>query len=479
MTAKLTPDRDKLQPIARAAPQPIMVPADNGTIGYNAALSQDQQTSTDTIGQVYRGTSIVRLSPLPLSASASGNAVANSSSTRIATKIVNSAIAAIPSPAPAPATGDGLIHGDAIWEIDPAYVWIRDDFTMMSFASSGTLLTSEGAWIFSGTVNAVHDSGGYPNAGNLVIPNNATANSVSYLSPGTSTSSTFATGYWPLLDYPSWKMVWNFTLGRLYNFNGGSIPVSGFSLAQTSLYIGIGCTPLNNPPTIGSATGRPPFFIGLRFDTDTTAPAISDTQFVFEAVSNNAISGSRVNTQGGTFATGITPTEGVNYRLELLCTAAGSVKVTLFTGAASVSTTFTMPLWTTAANTNNSYSSTGGIGLVNTFVGVSTFNSPVGKGSVFTVSGTSTPFDGTHTAIGVANGNIINYFKSSSGSSSGASSTVNGNPAMVPWVSFGNDTTASPTANSKVLFVDFFSFVWNPGVGGGMRTPNSLLSRYF
>jgi hypothetical protein len=76
--APLTPDREKLQPVIRTKSQPVMVPETN-IPGYNAPLSQDQQTSTDTIGQVYRGTAVVRLSPLPDSANPAANAAANSS----------------------------------------------------------------------------------------------------------------------------------------------------------------------------------------------------------------------------------------------------------------------------------------------------------------------------------------------------------------------------------------------------------------
>jgi hypothetical protein len=79
MASFLTPDRNKLQPVDRTKSQPVMVP-ETGVTGYNAPLSTDQQTSTDTIGQVYRGgTPVVRLAPLPASGSSTVNAAANSS----------------------------------------------------------------------------------------------------------------------------------------------------------------------------------------------------------------------------------------------------------------------------------------------------------------------------------------------------------------------------------------------------------------
>jgi len=79
MADLLTPDREKLIPVIRqenslppSAPNPVQ------SYGYSAALSPDQQTNTDVIGQVYRGTSIVRHSPLPAQAIATVNAAANS-----------------------------------------------------------------------------------------------------------------------------------------------------------------------------------------------------------------------------------------------------------------------------------------------------------------------------------------------------------------------------------------------------------------
>jgi hypothetical protein len=91
--APLTPDREKLQPVLREKSQPVMVPETLVT-GYNAALSSDQQTQTDVIGQVYRGTApIVRLAPLPASGSATGNAAANSSAQVISQGSVASGIA--------------------------------------------------------------------------------------------------------------------------------------------------------------------------------------------------------------------------------------------------------------------------------------------------------------------------------------------------------------------------------------------------
>ena len=82
----LTPDPKRLVAIDRLE----MPPTPPGVIqstGYSAALSSDQQTISDTIAQVYRGTSVVRHSPLPPSANAAANAAANSSAIQIVSQI--------------------------------------------------------------------------------------------------------------------------------------------------------------------------------------------------------------------------------------------------------------------------------------------------------------------------------------------------------------------------------------------------------
>jgi hypothetical protein len=85
MADVLTPDASKLIPVVRAA-QAVPAPAPQPTSVYSAALSQDQQTQTDTLGQVYRGVAVVRHSPLPASANATANAAANSAAQAIIAK---------------------------------------------------------------------------------------------------------------------------------------------------------------------------------------------------------------------------------------------------------------------------------------------------------------------------------------------------------------------------------------------------------
>jgi hypothetical protein len=449
-------------------------PISDGSSKYlTASLPPGYQHDASFVGTGYTSrTPNLSLMPLGIQGNPSSNAAIQSTSQRI----VVDAVAAIPPAKPAaPSVGDGLIHGDAIWEIDPAYVWLRDDFQMVNFPATGNILSSQLPWYISAIANDRPDSGPFPNTGNLVFQTNGTSNNVSYLTPpGQSATSQGNVGHWPLLDYPRWKLVWNFSLGRLYGFNQGSNPPIAFSTAQTSLYIGLASEGNNDPPVIGTNPGRPPYFVGIRFDTDTTAPAISDTQFVFEAVVSTTPT-VRNNTQGSTFATGIVPAEGVPYRLEMQCTSAGIVQLTLFNGTTSVTATLTVPQWTTGSVSSN-YAAQNGIGTVNLLGGG--FNPPVNNGSIFTVSGTSTAFDGTHTALGLF-ADQINFFMAGFFGVTGHVGTVSGNPSLAPWISFGNDTTATPVANSKVLYIDYFGFVWNPGVGGGTGTPSINKSRYF
>jgi hypothetical protein len=53
-------------------------------------------------------------------------------------------------------------------------------------------------------------------------------------------------------------------------------------------------------------------------------------------------------------------------------------------------------------------------------------------------------------------------------------------PGVGPFMSFGNDTQATtPAINDVSLFFEFCSLIWNPGVGGGTASTNSLRARYF
>jgi hypothetical protein len=47
-------------------------------------------------------------------------------------------------------------------------------------------------------------------------------------------------------------------------------------------------------------------------------------------------------------------------------------------------------------------------------------------------------------------------------------------------LSFGNtNQNPTPVANRNGFWLDYFSFIWNPGVNGGTGTANANKSRYF
>jgi len=405
------------------------------------------------------------LMPLGNQASAFTNAAAESTA-----KILISQIPAAPAPVSTTDTGDGLIHGDVVWEVDPAFFCIRDDFSMAPVVDPLVDFVSEFNWhgINGGAGNfqsAVWPgqgfSGGMPAFGFVTMINNSTANNASWLCPRTSPSTIAQIG-WPILDYPGWKLIWVFTVEREFH---GSVPAA-FSFAQTSLYMGMGNWPfIANEPQINT-TPRPLDFIGLRYDTDTTSPAISDTTFMFEQVFQTPTSSAptRNNTQGQTFNTGITPTEGVAYRFEMSCGTGGQVKLSLSNGSTTVTHTFTVsPLsgLSVTSGTFNGYglyTTTGGAG----FPWVPGTKVTNGSGVVTLMPGFLQPNNGAWLL-----------------SQGGTSGTVSFFPALLPFVAFGNDSQVTPTGSSKGIGIDYFGFVWNPGVAGGTGTPNVNLPRYW
>lgn len=368
-------------------------------------------------------------------------------------------------------TGDGLIHGDAIWEIDPAYLYIRDDFQSLNLAGITSNFSSEYAWDVTSAVTPKYVPGPFPHTGNIAFSNNNSANASSVLVPGiVGADVNFHTNSWPLFDYPSWKLIWIFSIARVAQSSVPSVP---FNFSNTSFYIG-----LAQHYQFADTQTRPSYFFGLRFDTDTTAPSIGDTTFHFETVSNNNGS-TRDNAQGATFDTGVVPTEFVQYRLELLYTANGTLQFTLVSSAGdNVVHSLAVPQYTTP----NGVEIKSANGLADFFL--RSLNGGPAAGSIVTFNGLNAPtnvFDGAQTITDQITGaaHYVFPFAATVADTITTAATAVGFPAVLPYVGFGNDSNVSPTANSKGLLVDFFSFAWNPGVGGGTGTPNSSLTRYF
>lgn len=365
------------------------------------------------------------------------------------------------------AVGDGLIHGDAIWEIDPAFVCLRDDFLTGS-TSTGTI--GDLRWVaVTGSGTLTMYTGGPPNLGLFGISNTTIANQWFQLGFGNSSAwAPFLTA-WPLLTNPPWKCVWVWKFDPPFVNNPSS---QVFSMAKKSFYIGLGYFS-------GSAsTPRPDIFIGVRYDTDTTAPAISDTTMKFEAVCNPLTSG-RNNTQGTVVDTGITPSKGTYYRLEMTCTAVGVVTLSV-NGSAPQS--FTFPQAVLAGGTGSSGSATNGIALFNLSAPTGGWTAvPWTQGALVTISGftgAQLPLDGTWTVLQGQSGLAFEAITLPNVANANSAFTATGYPSLTPWFVWGNDTEASPVTNAECC-LDFFGFVWNPGVGGGAGTPDKTKPRYW
>ena len=395
------------------------------------------------------------------------------------TTVVTAAVAALPPPT-TPVT-DGLIHGDAIWETDSAYVMLRDDFLSVTPQTpvTGTPLQSKEQWYFVSSGSAFLVTPGYaaPGLGGVFLANNATVNNSSFLVLNAFNGSAVPnnTG-WALLDLPSWQYEVIFMLQRA----GVTVPATQaptFSMTQVSLYVGLG----NWQPDatfVSTQQPRPPVFCGVRFDTDTTAPSIADTQFVFECVCNSASVGSltRTNVQGHTFSTGIIPAEFTPYRLKIVCTTVGTVTMTLTGGGVTATATLNVPQFTNSPG--NEYLSQNGYGALN-FNGAS--GAPCAAGTQLVATGFPVGFNGTHTIVAVySGGGWANFLLAGTvGQSLANPSTLTCNPSLFPLLAIGNSSQTGAVAGQNGLLVDFVSFVWNPGVGNGTGKSNITKARYW
>jgi len=224
----------------------------------------------------------------------------------------------------------------------------------------------------------------------------------------------------------------------------------------------------------------------LRYDTDTTAPSIGDTTFHFEVVANPnaAAAANRNNTQGTTFDTGVVPTSGAFYRLDIQCTAAGVVTMSL---NGSTPQTFNIPAITVGGTGS---SSTGQ--LNNNLVAMSPPSFAGSSDNQLLCAGSKVAISGiTTAAYTFLNGSTVVLYDSTGTTykfpfthANQGFATINdakyvGFPAVTPIFSFGNDTQAAPTNAIAGFLIDYFSLMWNPGVGGGTGTPDKTKARYF
>src|SRR5260370_34640809 len=168
--------------------------------------------------------------------------------------------------------GDGLVHGDTIWDYDSAYTILRDDF-IAGNATSGTI--GDLGWIFGagGTAVAVSQKAdGFPYLGQFQFgPNAATSNTgggIVLPAANLALNSIGENSMWPLLDYPGWKCSWVFTIRRPLTSNPVSTP---FDATKLSVYVGLG----NLGSNANTFFTRLPGFIGVRYDTDPASFALT------------------------------------------------------------------------------------------------------------------------------------------------------------------------------------------------------------
>lgn len=476
---------------------------------------------------------------------------------------------------------DGLEHGDPIFPIDCSVQRWFDDFTWGGFAQAGSGSTivngasglGELSWdVLAGAGSTMTRTTPSipPHVGTLTIQSGTTSTSFSSVfwrggsgpSSGGGAGNLANTFGMPLFDYPAWKMVWvfGFPVERVTS------TASPFPLAKKSLYVGLAPQDGNNgnggiptwAPANSAGNPRPPFFAGLRFDTDpgsgalaltsvanasggntvytgsgltltvnawigtnftvagftngvnngtficvansattltlknasgvaetnpgtATGPSLNDTNFQFETVSNSNVNPRRINNPGTVIDTGITPTEGTWYRLEMTFQASGSLVMKLSGGGSTFTHTFTSVPTTSCTGNNNT---TRGNGLGGLSPGANqtsvTSNHAWAIGSVITMSGMGQTFyNGTFTIIGQGGGASNTYMFVLAGASDTTANptpTVTGYPGVVPYFAWGNSSEATPV--SAVCAIDLFSMVWDTSLATSPQTLDTTRARY-
>ncbi len=331
-----------------------------------------------------------------------------------------------------------------------------DNFVFSADPSVNSAQIGELKWYMSGNSSvasgdSLTQTGAFPYLGTFNWPNDTSAASFqAIVTPSLAEGSGATDALWPLFDYPNWSITYKFRLTRYTE----ALTSTPFPLAQTSVYVGLMAPSTGSNVTIR----RPAAGAWLRFDTDPTSPAISDSTFWFECVSNDITSGTFTTVQGNTFNTTIVPAEFVWYTLVLTYTAAGTVNFALTgTDGSAASASLAMPTFTVD-------SAGGGTSFVHAGLADIEYGgilSPFGIGSKVTFSGTIT-LDGTETLQFAGLSKTHNYFSTTGAATAGPLSISGvGFPAVVPFYLMGNDTQATPAQNKQIA-VDFFEFIWNP-----------------
>jgi hypothetical protein len=188
-------------------------------------------------------------------------------------------------------------------------------------------------------------------------------------------------------------------------------------------------------------------------------------------------------TNGGAVDTGIIPAEGTWYRLDISYITADSMIMTLSGGGVTFSNTFalTTPFYvytsqtqfTTARGVSNFYIN--GLGASPTYLlgypGV-VGGSKVGISFAGLVDGLYTVWNAAASGAQIfVPGTIPTGFVNGVG--------FLGYPGLSFFALCGNDTSGStPAVGSRILWIDYFSFIWNKGLAGSTTT-DPTQSRYW
>jgi len=358
---------------------------------------------------------------------------------------------------------DGLTHMRTPWETDPAAVILVDEFISNAGAGNTSSQTNIGSlgWFISGNASNLGDVNGAlggvpPYLGQYNWANTGTITQTGFLTfPGGNLSGNFSQVSWALFDNPGWVMTFVFRVEPANNSSSRH-----FVFTKKALYVGL----MGNTGSFyasNSSSSRPAIFIGIRYDTSTTAPSINDSFYTLEVVVNNEpTTSARNNTQGTTFVTSVAPATGVWHRLDIICNTAGKVTLTL-DGSNTNTLTTTVPTYTLSG----SISALAGNGNAHVFWTASSLGQGAwGTGSQITLAGFSTgALNSTFEAAAISPGTLD--FDSSLTIGSDTGSSISGFPSVVPVFGFGNDDTAAPTANTASISVDYWSFAWNPNLG--------------
>ncbi len=166
-------------------------------------------------------------------------------------------------------TGDGLTHGDPVWEHDSAYFEFRDDFFPYLNPTSNNSTTApigEKGWVLLGSIlQSLGHGGNPPYLGQFGWENNSAASNGGFFALNQiNGTAAYNMQSYALLENPGWKATWIFK-------HDGSLTASAvtFSTAKKAFYIGFSGAAQNAIGTVNTSM-RPEIFIGLRFDTSAT-----------------------------------------------------------------------------------------------------------------------------------------------------------------------------------------------------------------